>query len=213
MSLRRAAFRSQSPRALLRQGFRLRRGYGGQVGGQAADDDDVLEPRQLRAIDRVELAQERSADHESTGAAVIEGMRVILRAPERIERHRNDARLDRAEEAVGERGSVLQDQGDALLGLDAETSQGRAEAIDALGDLPVGDLLVAAFDRDLCAASLGDVAIDEMRGRVEDVRQDGHAGILAGNNAAITRAATSCTGIRADTDLSRRAAPRRCPGT
>ena len=54
------------------------------------------------------------------GAAVPERMRVVLRAPQRIQRHRHDAGLDRAEEAVGERGRVLQDQRDALFGLNAE---------------------------------------------------------------------------------------------
>jgi hypothetical protein len=86
--------------------------------------------------------------------------------------------LDRAEEAVRECGRVLQDEGDALLGLDAESAQRRAKPIDALGDLPVGDALVAAFDCDLRAAAFSDVAIDEMRGCVEDLRQDHHAGIL-----------------------------------
>ena len=97
-------------------------------------------------------------------------MRIVFRAPQRIERHRNDARLDRAEEAVGEYWRVLQDKGDALLGLDAESAQRRAKPVDALGDLPVGDALVAAFECDLRAATFGDVAIDEMRGSVEDLR-------------------------------------------
>ena len=166
---RRASRRSRSRRALpaLRS-----------LGGGGSHDDHVLEARQQRAIDRVKLTQQRVADHEDAGAAVPERVRVILRAPQRIERHGDDAGLDRAEEAVGERGSVLEDQRDALFGLNAETPERRAKSIDALGDLPVRDALIAAFDRDARAAAFSDVAIDEMGGGVEDVRQRGHAGIL-----------------------------------
>ena len=143
-----------------------------------ADDDHVLEARDARAIDRVEFLQQRFADHHHPGAAVVERMRVIAGAPQRVERNGNDARLDRAEEAVGECRGVLQDQRDALLGLDAEVLQRGAEAVDALGHLRIRDALIAALDRDLPAASFGQVAIDKMGGGVEDVRQHGHAGIL-----------------------------------
>ena len=88
-----------------------------------------------RAIDRLELLQQGLADHERAGAAVVERVHVILRAPQRIERHRHDAGLDRAEEAVGECRCVLEDQGDALFGLDAELAQCGSEAVDAFGDL------------------------------------------------------------------------------
>ena len=88
-------------------------------------------------------------------------MRVILRAPQRIKRNGDDAGLDRAEEAVRERGSVLKDQRDALFGLNAKAPERRAKSIDALGNLPVRDSLIAALDRDARAAAFSDVAIDE----------------------------------------------------
>ena len=79
--------------------------------------------------------EQRVADHERTRAAVAEGVLVVPGPPHGVERDRHEARLDGAEERVGERRSVLQDQRDALLGLDAKAPQCGAEPVDALGDL------------------------------------------------------------------------------
>ena len=45
----------------------------GQPSRRVADDHDVLEPRQRRAIDRLELAEQGLADHQHARAAVAAG--------------------------------------------------------------------------------------------------------------------------------------------
>ena len=82
-----------------------------------------------------------------------------------------DAGLDGAEEAVGKGGRIQQHQRAALLGLNPEAPQGVAEPVDPLGNLRVGDALVAALDRDLAAPSLGEMAIDKVGGGVEGIWQ------------------------------------------
>jgi hypothetical protein len=63
--------------------------------------------------------------------------------------------------------------------MNAQPPQRGAGAIDALGQLTVGDALLTALDGDFAAAAFGGVAIDEVRRGVEEVRQILHAGILA----------------------------------
>jgi len=58
-----------------------------------------------------------------------------------------------------------------VLGLYAEAPQRVAEAVDALGDLFVGDALVATLDGDLVTASLGKVTIDKISGGIKGVWQ------------------------------------------
>ena len=108
----------------------------------------MLEVRHVPAIDREKLFQQGFADNQQTRATVVQRELVILRAPQRVQRHRNNPRLDRPEEAIGERRRVLQNQDDPLLGLQTTVSKGGSEPVDSLGDLPVGDPLGAAFDRD-----------------------------------------------------------------
>ena len=79
---------------------------------------------------------------------------VVGRLPERVQRDRHGADLDRAEEAVDELGAVEQQQQHPLLGPHAEAAQRVAEAVDAPQQLVVGDPLVAALDRDVGAAPI-----------------------------------------------------------
>jgi hypothetical protein len=79
-----------------------------------------------------------------------------------VERHRDDARLDRAPEEVIELGPVLDDHQDPLAAADAETDQGVAGAVDVLGQRAVGDLAaVDLADRDLLRTPLLEVPVDE----------------------------------------------------
>jgi hypothetical protein len=146
----------------------------------------VFETGQGLAIDGEELAQQGFADDQHARAAVGERVAIVLCAPQGVERHWHGADLDRAEERVGERRRVLEDQGDPLFGLDAERAQRRPETIDPFGDLLIADALITALDGDRGAAPFGEVAIDEMGGGVELLRQ-GHAGSFI-----TTRAAASC---------------------
>ena len=56
-----------------------------------------------------------------------------------------------------------------MLGLDGQAPQGGAKPVHALGDLCVGDALIAALDRDLAAAAFREMAIDKVGGGVEGV--------------------------------------------
>ena len=98
-----------------------------------AAHNHVLEARQQGAIDRRELAEQRAADHQHARATVEERVLVVPGAPHGVERHRHDAGLDRAEEAVGKGRRIQQHQRAALLGLNPEAPQGVAEPIDPFG--------------------------------------------------------------------------------
>ena len=95
-------------------------------------------------------------------------MTVVGRLPERIDRDRNGADLDRAEERDVEERRIEQQEQDALFGPHVEfPAQRAAEAVDELAQLAVGDTPLAALDCDMAAASFAGMAVDEVRRRVE----------------------------------------------
>src|SRR5262245_58545968 len=145
-----------------------------------ADDDNVLQIPQALAGDRIQLWEQRFADHDDARARVVQDVLVVRRFPERAGGNRYGADLYGAEERVDELGTVEKEQHDPLLDADVESlTQHVARAVDALEHLCIGDSLVAAFDRDFGAPPFSDVTIDEPAGGVERIRQREHAFILS----------------------------------
>ena len=141
---------------------------------QPPDDDHVLEVGQFGARDALKLGKQRRADDQHAGARIVEDVAILGGLPQRVDRNRHRADLDRAEEAAGEVRRIEQQQRDPLFPPHAEmVAQRAAGAVDALQQLLKRDALVAALDGDLRAAAFADVAIDKMRGDVEDVGE-GH---------------------------------------
>ena len=136
---------------------------------RAAGDDEVPKGCAIDRGDLRDLRQQRLADDEHRGARVVQHVPVVRRRPERVQGNRHGADLDRTKEAVHERRTVGEQQDDPFPGPDVQCRAQRAtEPIRACQHLRVGDPLVAAFDRDVVAAPVLDVAIDEPRRRVED---------------------------------------------
>ena len=94
----------------------------GQAGERAAGDDEVFQPRQ-QVHDRQNLADQRFADDGRGRARVVENELVVALPEQRVDRDRDRANLDRAEEARVEGGAVVQEQDDALFGSEAEGAQ------------------------------------------------------------------------------------------
>ena len=102
------------------------------------DDHDVLDSGPRVGADRRKLRDELRADDDDACARVGEDVLVVGGSPERIDRDRNGADLDGAEEAVEEVGTVEEQQGDALFDSDAQPIAQRAtELVHARGELGV----------------------------------------------------------------------------
>ncbi len=92
---------------------------GQRVGGRlAARDEDVLQARHARE-DGLHHRHQRGRDDECLHARIRQDVGVLLGGQQRVERHRDDARLDRAPEGNGEVDGVEQQQGDAGFAFDA----------------------------------------------------------------------------------------------
>ena len=146
----------------------------------AAHHIDVAKRAPLAGGNLLDLGQKRGAHDQHTRTRIVNDVLIVGRLPQRVQRNRHRARLDRAEEAVDEIGAVEEKQQDALLGPDVDSAQRTAEPIHASQHLVVGDTGVAAFDRDVRAAPFLDVAVDEMGRDVERLgdteRFRGHGG-------------------------------------
>ena len=90
---------------------------------RVAHDDDLAQVAQALARDRLQLWQQRLADDDHARPAVVQDVLVVGRLPQRVDRHRHRADLDRAEEAVGELRAVEQQQQDALFDAHLEPSR------------------------------------------------------------------------------------------
>lgn len=117
------------------------------------------------------MRQQRLADDGDAGAAVVEDVFVLLRLGLRVDGNGDRADFDRAEKGIEKFWRVEQQEKDALFGADAEREQEVADAIGILQKLEIGDPLVAALDGDFGATALLDVAVHEVRGDIEGIRQ------------------------------------------
>src|SRR5207253_9770619 len=118
--------------------------------------------------DPLDLLQQLGTYDQRSSARIVQNVSIVSRFPQRVDRNRDGADLDRTEEAVRERRAVVQEQHDALFAADVEeAAECTSNPVHALVKLVVGDPLVTAFDRHGSAAALDEVAIDEVRGNVE----------------------------------------------
>ncbi len=125
---------------------------------------------------RIDLVRERVADDHDARAAVREHERVVARLKERVDRNRDDARFDRAEEHRRKIDRVLHHEHHALLALHAERAQRVSRAIHALGELDVVNASRVVDVRDVIPATLRDAAIEELDGGVVPSRRSRGAG-------------------------------------
>lgn len=119
----------------------------------------------------LQMRQKRLADYSNPRAAVVEDVFIVLRLCLRVGGDGDCADLDRAEEGVEELRRIQEQEENALFGTNPEGEQGIAHAVGSFQQLLIGDPLVAALDGDFRRAAFLDVAIHEVRGDIERVRQ------------------------------------------
>ena len=140
-------------------GERMRRRPGRGLGLRLADDDNVLEPRQVERRDPVE---EAAVDDECACATVVE--LVLQEAPAQL-------RVDRRLDDPGPRGAVprragvpagLEHRRDHVTGVESEPPQAAADAGSPVGEGRIREVAVELGDPDPFGPPLGAVG-DELR--------------------------------------------------
>jgi hypothetical protein len=105
------------------------------------------------------------------GSAVLEIVDEILGREDGVDHGDDGPHLRRPEPGESELGPIGKYQKNAVLDRDAQLPQGIPEAIGPGLDLPVGVGLVAVVEAALVASPLLDVAVEEVPGHVEALRE------------------------------------------
>lgn len=159
----------------------------------SANENDFTEIVKILTRDGLELSKQALADDGHPGLTVIEDVFVIMRFRLCIHRHGDSANFDCAEKGIEEFGRVEQQEEHAVFLMDAKTPQGVAGAVGTLKQLLICDAMVGAFDSDVLGAAFEDVAIHEIRGDVEILRQRDHVGSRVTEKNPTTNVLASAT--------------------
>jgi len=161
----------------------------------AADDEDFAKIAEILARNGFELRQKGLTDDGYAGARVVEDIFVIVRLGLGVDGNGDGADFDGAKERVEKFRRVEKQEEHALFRKDAESAKSIAGTVGALEELPVGDALVAALDGDVLRAAFEKVAVHEVGGDVEELRQrDQVATWFAARDAARIGIETSLQG-------------------
>ena len=136
-----------------------------------ADGDDFSKIAEILERNGFELRQKVFADDGYAGARVVEDIFVIVRLGLGVDGNGDGADLDGAKERVEKFGRVEKQEQHALFQMDAESAKSVAGAVGALEELLIGDALVAALDGDVLRSAFENVAVHEVGGDVEELRQ------------------------------------------
>ena len=132
--------------------------------------------------DRQNLAHQRFADDGRDRARVVENELVVALPQQRVDRNRDRANLDGAEEARVEGAPIVHEQDDALFGGETEGLQRVPGAIHERVQLAVRHRTVRGHERRATAVPLAHLARDEIVGDVERLGDDRrHRGWQAGH--------------------------------
>jgi hypothetical protein len=130
-----------------------------------------------RCEDRFDHGQERAGDEQHPRPRVGQHVGILLGRQQRVERHRHNARPDRAKEQRREIDGVEHDQRDPLLPPHVEPAEQVCDAVRRRLQFAVGEAARGVDQGKLAAAARRDVAVDEVDGRVMGTRI-GRAGRL-----------------------------------
>src|ERR1700719_1282497 len=147
-------------------------------GAGVAGDDDFAKIAEILERNGLELPEKSFANDSHAGAGVIENVFAVVRFGLGVDGNGDRADFDGAEEGVEEFRRVEKQEEHALFGANAEIAKRVAGAVGALEELLVGDSFVAAFDGDIVRAALENIAIHEIRGGVEELRQSDHVAAM-----------------------------------
>ncbi len=104
---------------------------------------------------------------------ILEHEGVIVLGHQRVDRNRDNAGLDGAEERGRPVDGVEQADQDALLAADAERAQHMAEALDALGKLAIGAGAAVIDEGGFAAAAGVEIALEDIGGEIVIARDRG----------------------------------------
>ena len=132
--------------------------------GRARDHDlvDLVVGLDERAL---ESGLQRAADQHGLGAGVFKHIGVVVGGEQRVDRDRDRAGIERAEEGHGPIDGVEHEDQHALLALDPGRAQGAGEAADALGKVAVGEAALVVEEGGFGGAA--GIGGEEMGGDVE----------------------------------------------
>ena len=129
--------------------------------GVGAGHDHVLQVGKP-GEDGLERLEQGLGHDEHLRAAVAQHVFIIRRCQQRVERHRDDAGLDRAEESGREVDRVEERERHPLFALHAECHQRIGGAVHPLGQLGVSVLAGVVDVRDLASPARLEVALDQI---------------------------------------------------
>ena len=132
-----------------------------------ARNDDVLEVR-ARSDEAGEARIKLFRHDQNAGAAVGQHESVVVRVQQRVDRHRDDARLDGAEERGRPIDGVGEAEEDALLPPHPERPQHIRKTRHPLGELPVSPGAARIDIRRLTGAPGREIAVQNIRGEIVD---------------------------------------------
>lgn len=135
-----------------------------------ANDNDFAEMREILAGYCVQFRQKAGTDDCDLSMRVVQNVFVIMRLGLRVDRYRDGADFDRAEEAIKKFRRIEKQEEYALTRMHAEIAKRVSSTVGAFEELLVGDALFVAFDGDFIPAAFVDVAIHEVGGDVEQLR-------------------------------------------
>ena len=118
--------------------------------------------------------RQRRADQRHLGSGVVQEVGVVVGLEVGVDRDRDRAQLDGAEEGACEVGAVQNRHEDAVLHLDAQLAQRVAPTVGGFGDLAVGVVAVLGADRHLAGAAGFQVGVQEVSGGVVSIGQLDH---------------------------------------
>ena len=134
-----------------------------------ADAEHPVRGRVARLVERaLDGVGEFGTVEQGCAFGIVDHEAIVVGAQHRVDRHRNDARLDRAEEGVDELRAVLDQHQDAFARADAERFEHVAAAVDSFGELCVCDGFLDRSDRRLVRPSFVQVAVDERHRDIEN---------------------------------------------
>src|SRR5882757_2458731 len=127
----------------------------------------------------LDQVQKRFAGDSNAGARVVQQVFILIRPEKRIDRNRNGADFYGSEKTIGKFGNIRQQEENSFLHANIQrVTQGSSEAIDAIGELRIGDPLVFTFDCDTVTAAFPQMAVDKILGGIKELRnslvRDGH---------------------------------------
>jgi hypothetical protein len=138
-----------------------------------ADNDDLAQITQPITRHLLQLWQVAGADNRDAGAAVVKHLLVVRGSGPGVYGDRDRADLDGAEETIQKFRRVVEQQEDTLFKPDVQFAKSIAGAVSLFEKFPIAYLFTSAFDGDSLAASLLDIAVDEIGCDIEAVRENG----------------------------------------